>query len=130
MKLYFAHPVTDYDTPFEALCRCALAAQFPDVLDPNGPEHDAAYRAEGWPYFDRLVETCQAVAFTRMPDGRISAGVAKEVASFFERGLPVYEIGRSDVAMKPLASMPVSSVMTIDETRAAIRSIRAAREAA
>lgn len=104
MKIYFAHPMSMYGTQFEALCVSALEDRYGkgSVVNPNAPEHKAAYQArkaatgEGMSYFlDTVLPGCDAVAFVACRDGMITSGVAMEVEWFRERGLPVLELGLS-----------------------------------
>ena len=88
MYIYYAHPLSIYGTPQEKRDLELLAALGHTVLNPNGPQHDAGYRAEGMAYFNRITEPCHGVFFRAFPDGSIPAGVAKELEYFRNRKLP------------------------------------------
>lgn len=132
MKTYFAHWVGDYDTPIErAAVEAIESAQHPsgEVVNPNTLEHAAAYQVHGMGYFVGLVSGLDACVFMRMPCGSVGAGVAKEVERFLERGKPVWELTRDLRNLWVTDAIP-GPVLSVEETRAATRAAREAREAA
>lgn len=93
MKIYYAHPITTYNTDSEGADLHDLARLgFSDVLNPNAPEHDAGYKQHGMEYFMGLVDECDALAYRAFPDGSIPAGVYKEMARAVSAGKPVFEL--------------------------------------
>lgn len=129
MKTYFAHWVGDYDTPLERQAVSAIGAlHAPDgeLVNPNAPEHAAAYQAHGMGYFVGLVSALDACVFMRMPCGSVGAGVAKEVERFLERGKPVFELKR-DLSVILAVDEPPGPVLSIEQTRAATRAVLEAR---
>lgn len=124
MKLYFAHPVTDYGTARQTQAIAGLVAHFADlgrplqVENPDQPHHQAGYQAEGMAYFKRVVETCQALAFMRFPDGSIGAGVGKEIHWALTGNKWLYEVFHGKVYQ--VQDMP-TPVLSVEETRALIR---------
>lgn len=79
-RIYYAHPLSLYDTPQEQrdvkLLHEGLGFE---VVNPNKPEHQEGYKQYGMEYFVRLVKTCDALAFRAFPDGKIGAGIAGEI---------------------------------------------------
>lgn len=115
-KLYFAHPVSDFGTEFEARAVAALTAAGYEVVNPNSPEHQAGYRERGFKYTKEVRAGCDACAFLRFPSGVVGSGVAQEVADFRKRELPVFEIRAFDFALTPLHGVP-SNVLAPEYTR-------------
>ena len=128
MRVYYAHPMSWYDTPEEAADVAALEAAGHEVLNPNNVAYAAKVqdlRARGLGHmvmepFMRAVGECDALAYRPFKDGRLGAGVAKElmeaiVLKHFVIRLPHLVTntnqGRADLA----------TVLTIEETRERIR---------
>lgn len=131
-KVYYAHPITEYDTPVEAKIEDKFESLCPDarVTNPNQPEHSEGYKKEGWPYFDRLVKQHDAVVFTCHSDGTIGAGVFKEVDALLQRGCPgVFADPRTEEFI-PVDKDDFSKFKALDfpTTRALIKEERALKE--
>jgi hypothetical protein len=92
MYIYYAHPLSIYDTAQEQRDLALLKFLGHTVLNPNSPEADAGYKAKGMAYFEEATVTCEAIFFRAFPDGRLPAGVAKEISYFQKRGLPILEL--------------------------------------
>jgi len=92
MRIYYAHPLDIYGTPQEKRDVGTLSALGFEVVNPNAPEHDQGYKTGGMDYFVKLCVQCDGVAFRAFPDGRIPAGVQKEIATFAEAKKPVIEL--------------------------------------
>lgn len=86
--IYFAHPVSLYDTPFEAKLEQLIKKAFPEyeIENPNTKLHARGYEKEGMKYFTTLCKDLQAICFTTFADGTIGAGVAREIETFLEEG--------------------------------------------
>lgn len=126
-KIYFAHPVTDYNTEREARGVRTLELVGYEVINPNGSEHENSYSKEGMEYFKRIVKGCGALAFMRFPEGQIGAGVAKEIGWAHEEGSPVFELSDEGRRMSYRSIEPITlepDVLSVDATRALIRSLR------
>lgn len=99
MRIYYAHCLAIYDTHQERRDLATLRALGFEILNPN-QAHIARTVAElkvrndpnYMDYFKGLVSTCQAFAFRSLPDGRIPAGVYKELEWASEMGLPIIEL--------------------------------------
>jgi hypothetical protein len=92
MRVYYAHPITLYDTPQERLDLGALSGLDFDVVNPNSKKHAEGYKAGGMDYFKSIVEGCSALAFRAFPDGSIPAGIFKEIMWAEQEGLIVFEL--------------------------------------
>lgn len=116
MKVYYAHPMSIYDTKqedrdMETLCKLGMTP-----VNPNNLHTEiicAQYRRElsaeriMEEVFKPMVQQCEALAFRAFPDGSISVGVAKEIQYAQEAGLPIFE----------LPSGLLRRSLTIDQTR-------------
>ena len=122
MRVYFAHPVTDYGTERERRALDDLAAQGWYVENPNQPQHQAGYDRDGMVYFQRLAASCDALIFVRFPNGAIGAGVGKEIDAAQGNGIPVYEW--FDGETHSVYGMP-TPVLSVEDTRALLVSLRA-----
>lgn len=90
--VYYAHPLSLYNTPQEARDIAALENMGFTVLNPNEAVHDAGYKVQGMDYFKDIVQRCQGLAFRAFADGSIPAGIVKEIGYAREVGLPVIEL--------------------------------------
>jgi hypothetical protein len=121
MKCYLAHPVTDYARSVrQLLAIAAIRARGWTVENPDTPEHTEAYKNLGMAHFAFVVQDCQALAFLRFPNKKIGAGVGKEIAVALRIGIPVYDAE----TMERYFAMP-AGIMTVEETRTEIASLRA-----
>lgn len=107
MKVYYAHPISLYNTPTEARDIETLLSLGLGVFNPNSKELDERYKVEGMAMFEALVKSCDGLAFRAFPEGQISAGVGKEIQWAQEAGLPIIE----------LPVMLLGRTQTIGETR-------------
>jgi hypothetical protein len=110
-KVYYAHCQANYGTPQEQRDLFLLRALGFDVLNPNSPEVQSllmhASKDNKMAVFQPLVESCDWLAFRALPDGSISAGVAKEIAWAQEAGKCVLE----------LPSAILRRTLTVEQTR-------------
>lgn len=123
MKIYFAHPITDYGKQREGNVLTWLEADGWEVENPNQPHHQVGYDQGGMEYFQRLASECDALVFTRFPDGSIGAGVGKEIDAAQASGRPVYEW--FDGEMYSTYGLP-TPVLSVPQTRARIAQYRTA----
>lgn len=105
MKIYYAHPISIYNTPQERRDVAALEAMGFDIVNPNSVANEAAYRINGMAHFESLVTSCALLAFRAFPDGSIPAGVAKEIVMAGSR--PIIE----------LPSSVSKRTLSVDQTR-------------
>jgi len=88
MKIYFAHPISHYDTPHEAKCLKRIKEWAKEVfsgrkkieiLNPNQRVHQEAYQTKGFRHFDALVRSCDIIVAVSFHDGEWGAGVYREL---------------------------------------------------
>ena len=86
MTIYYAHPITDYDTVKERRDIALLRRLGFEVYNPNSPEDSEAYREHGMKHFCDIIRSDEivGVAFRTFHDGMISAGVSKEIQTAYE----------------------------------------------
>jgi len=92
MKAYFARPISQYNTPKDARDLALVKRLFDEIVDPNTPEFQAAYKVLGMKVFIDAVKECDAIIFRSFANGIIPAGVAKEVQAAYDADLIVLEI--------------------------------------
>ncbi len=120
IRIYFAHPINTYNTILETYF-LEHFSQFPkvEIINPNSPEHQLGYSANGMEYFKELVQSCDKLYAFGFSDNSIGAGIAKEMNWMKEKGgivvfLPFfskYEEQVSDDCSKQF------HVLSIEETR-------------
>lgn len=105
--VYYAHPLSLYNTPQEDRDVATLQTLGFEVLNPNATVHEAGYKAQGMDYFKAIISRCQVLAFRAFADGSIPAGIVKEIAFARDLGLPVIE----------LPSAMMRRALSVDATR-------------
>jgi hypothetical protein len=133
-RVYFAHPMVDYDTPREAAAHEALHMHFgPEftIVNPNRPEYQQGYEDAGkdFKYWTTLARSCRQVAFMAMPGGHwIGSGVWKEVDASLVKGSPVWEISREKpYGLERVIRLDPERLLTVEETRRWTRIMEAYR---
>lgn len=140
MRVYFAHPMSDYDSPFEHDCLLAVQTHFlgigrriVEVVNPNSPEVKLAWDRRvaqvgyehAFPFWPDLASDCDVCVGLRMPHGRWSAGVAAEMRAALAAARPVFEVmhlpHRGWFSFIRVFRLHDAEVLTRDETRAAIK---------
>ena len=91
-KCYYAHPITDYGTWLESLDTMVLEELGFEVVNPNQPQYDAAYKERGMTVFLELVMECDVLAFRGFCDGKIPAGVGAEIIHAMKCKMPFFEL--------------------------------------
>lgn len=105
-EVYYAHCVSIYDTPQEDRDIVALEDLGFEVVNPNSTEYNEAFEAaKANPddsydqafnkVFGYAIQTCRALAFRALPDGRISTGVFKEILIAKTLEIPIIELPSS-----------------------------------
>lgn len=108
MKIYFARPISLYNTPQDERDIQLMEALGFEVVNPNKEKLSKRYQKEGMSVFYKAVADCDALAFRSFPDLSISAGVHGEILKAEELGKPVFE----------LPTITSSRVLSVDDTRA------------
>lgn len=137
MKVYFAHPINTYNTEAESTIVMALEATGYKVVNPNSQQcrsRVSDFRAEYndkaisspavMGYFVGVCDGCDGGIFWAFEDGKIGAGVAKEIKSFFDRDAPVLEVmlakDGETVQIEQVKEYPADRVLSVEETRARV----------
>ncbi len=82
-----------YGTPVEKQEQAVIRKIFPnhEIIDPGSYEDNEEKLLGGMNYCLKLVETCDALAYSRIRD-KVTAGVGKEAKHALALGKPVYEL--------------------------------------
>lgn len=102
-KIYYAHFMSIYDTKQEERDIKILKTLFPDadIINPNSTEtQEECKRIQSetgsgesvMDYFKSIVDSCHILAFRGCVNGKIGAGVYKEIRQAQELGLPIIEL--------------------------------------
>lgn len=78
-KVYYAHPVSIYNTKQEERDILLLKKLDFEISNPNELKHQKGYQKEGMNYFNSVIENCNFLCFRSFPNGDIPAGIAKEI---------------------------------------------------
>jgi len=92
LKAYFARPVTHYGEIFDDLVVHQLKLAGFEVVDPSMPEFQKAYKERGMSVFTDAVAECDIVFYKSFFDGRLGAGVVKELLAAVDAGIPSMEL--------------------------------------
>jgi hypothetical protein len=111
MKIYYARPINLYKTNQDVRDIESLKSLFQDVVNPDKEELQKRYEKDGMDAFLAAVSDCDALAFRSFPDGKISAGVKKEIDKALELGKPVIE----------LPTITESRVLSVEDTRSYLK---------
>ena len=106
MTVYYARSMAIYDTPEEKR-DMDLLASLGWMVVPFTPEMQARAKEEGMVPFEEAVRTATMLIFRALPNGEIGAGVAQEIKTAQEAGIPVLEFPQ----LKP------SRMLSVEETR-------------
>ena len=113
MEIYYARPINIYNTKQEERDLLILVQLGLDIINPNKEQLQKRYREEGMDVFTAAVKDCDALAFRAFQDGKISAGVKKEIDAALELNKPVIE----------LPTITSNRVLSIEDTREYLRLI-------
>lgn len=111
MKIYYARPISLYNTKQENRDLATFKEFGWEVLNPNKEELQIRYAQEGMDVFLMAVSECDALVFRAFQDGQISAGVVKEIMKAEELGKPVLE----------LPTITSKRELSVDDTREYLR---------
>jgi hypothetical protein len=122
-KVYFAHPVSTYNTILEKMVIAHLERQGAHLLiNPNTPEHQEGYKNEGMEYFKKIIEACDYVYVLPFPDDfSIGAGIAKEINWALEKGIKVVYL-KPRFEHEEIFFLRGYNVLTVEETRDKLKS--------
>jgi hypothetical protein len=108
MKVYYARPISLYKTAQDKRDIDLLQSLGFEILNPDKEALQERYKVEGMNVFLEAVKECDAIAFRAFPDGKLGAGVYKEILQAQEQNKPVIE----------LPTITGGRVLSVDDTRA------------
>lgn len=135
VRLYFGHPINAYGTPLQAELLLAIGVRFRrwEIFNPDGPEHDAAYKeyakthvdADNKPtgmgyFFEEILPTCRGGVFLPFRDGMFGKGVFGEAKWLYDRKFPIWQITHLGV-ISPIVRLDEALCLTREATRERIR---------
>jgi hypothetical protein len=121
--LYFAHPITAYNTELERNLLRELGKTFGgwDIVNPNEPKHEAGYKRRQMAYFlEEVLPSCSGIVVLPFRDGRWGAGIYKEAKFFVDHHYPVWTISPEGV-LEYVIDFNKIVPLSVEETRALIR---------
>ncbi len=129
--IYYAHPMSWYDTRDELLDIAAIA-ELGLVSNPNSVQFQAQVdyaKRKDRPVMDifanYIANIADAVAFRRLNDGTLTAGVAREIFEAIIWGKPVLEVTTDEDGNRWVKtwidpSAALSNLLTVPQTKDAI----------
>lgn len=113
MKVYYSHPKTYRRSPEEAEDISLLTSLGYEVENPYDPKFSDLWQTEGIQFGKTLVEISDVVAFRPLSNGKIGAGVGKELGWAIELGKEIIEMPNA----KPFDEGSLNErVLSIDDT--------------
>lgn len=106
-NIYYAHSIAIYGTKQEARDVEIIKRVFPDdsIINPNTPDVQSQYHGD-MDIFKSIVQKCGIFVFRALPNGKIPAGIAKEIECATDVNIPIIEL--------PCFT---ERTMTVDDTR-------------
>lgn len=139
--VYFAHPITHYNTDFEWECMDVILNMLTPVgediteghvviTNPNQKWISDLYKSRkelGHPnpfgFFEEMAEAHDIIVGCTFFDGSVGSGVAKEMKTGLEKGKDVFMIFVCDgiKLFLPVSNMDLHKVLSLEETREKIK---------
>jgi len=107
MKVYYARPISIYNTPQDERDLKLLESMGFEVNNPNKAELVERYKTEGMEVYLQLARESDILAFRSFNAGKIGAGVYKEILEAMFHNKPVFE----------LPTITSKRVLSVDDTR-------------
>ena len=92
MKAYYARPITHYGTQADNETINTLKKMGMHVVDPNQEMYLREYKRIGMDAFLNIVSECDLIFFKSFWDGKVTAGVQKEIQKAYDLNIPVFEV--------------------------------------
>jgi hypothetical protein len=121
--LYFAHPITAYNTELEQKLLREIGLIFGgwEVVNPNEPKHEAGYKRRQMAYFlEEVLPSCSGVIVLPFRNGSWGAGIYKEAKFFVDNHYPVWTISHEGV-LEYVPNLSKIVPLSVEETRAVVR---------
>lgn len=107
MKIYYARPISIYNTKQDERDIELLKSLGFNVNNPNKAELVERYKTEGMELYLQLVRDSDAIAFRAFQDGSIGAGVYKEIEEAVKYNKPIIE----------LPTITSKRILSVEDTR-------------
>lgn len=132
MGIYYAHPISDYNTAYEKRAEAAMKAisvafgRWMEIENPNQDHHQLGYGQMQMAWFtEHVLPKCDGCVFSRFPGGWLGSGVLMEIEWFLINGRPVWELSEDLTTLTPVHKLPTENLLSRDETRGASRVLKA-----
>lgn len=126
MKIYFAHPISIYNTRKESVLIDMIGKTsfltYPEVLNPNSEYNECQYKKLGMDYFKSLVDSCDALIIYPFEDGYIGAGIVKEALRAIDSKKRVYYINPMTFSIEEIFKL--TNCLTVEETRERLNQLK------
>ena len=117
-KLYFAHSRKEYGTLQEKHILNTIRRKFPtcEILNPGSKQNQRNFKrvltpgltvAEYMKHFFRIIDDCEMLVFSSLPDGKLGKGTTEEIFYAFTKELPVYYVRLPNFCMKITSNMVI-----------------------
>ena len=126
--IYFAHPISTYCSPEETRALRTIAQQGFDCINPSDAVHQTLCGNDmiNWA---ALAGSCDAVVLLPFWDGKIGAGVVKEVQALVDQGKKVFALTVDGLTMSEVHNWPDGfELLDVEQTRSRIKAFRTGRE--
>lgn len=114
MQVYYSHPKTYKGSKEEAEDIKKLELEGYTVENPYNPKFADLWQTEGIAFGKSLVDMCDAVAFRPLSNGKIGAGVGKELGWAIELNKPIIEMPSANFVTDEESL--AERVLSIDDT--------------
>jgi hypothetical protein len=111
MIVYYARPISLYNTAQDQRDLELLTSLGFELNNPNKAELVERYKTEGMEVYLQLVRNSDILAFRAFPDGKIGAGVMKEIEEAQKHGKAIIE----------LATITSGRVLSVEDTRSYLK---------
>lgn len=102
-SIYYAHPMSWYGTDHEKADLQEIRLEWPgiEIINPSDPKHVEAAQAiyarggtsaEVMVYFEDLVAGAEALVYRSFSDGKLGAGVSKEILTAHVNNRPIFRL--------------------------------------
>lgn len=112
-KVYYARPINIYGTKEDERNLNLIKSLGFEIHDPYKPELQQEYKTEGMSVFFKEIKKCDILIFKSLYNGKITAGVYKEIKFALDNNIKVIEI----------PSINNDRVLSVEDTRLFLKNI-------
>jgi hypothetical protein len=119
VKIYFARCYVEYGTPEDNAIKKAILDKGHELVDPSEFD-ESEYKRRGMEFHLEKVRQCDELYYKTVGDGRVTAGVAREILEAILHDIKVTQVWWSTTGHfreESWTYLAFEDVMTIDETR-------------